>query len=155
MLGNRFSAVTVAPPDTGSYRVAATDGSSIGISIDRRSNRVIVVGSGPIADSFVRLFQVLDGPQESAEQSVASSQSGRLGRPTFIAPWRRSCASNRQPPAKEPAAAVRSGSFHGAVQRRALAQSGRLGGRPGPGPRRTKGLLNPGPQKRARSKPRE
>ncbi len=157
MLGNRFSAVTGTPPDTGSYRVAATDGSSIGISIDRRSNRVIVVGSGPIADSFVRLVQVLDGPQESAEQSVRfvpvrTTRSADVHRTVEAIR-----ASNRQPPAKEPAAAVRAPD----LPRRSPARRARRPIRPtwrSPRPRspaRTKGLLNPGPQKRARSKPRE
>ena len=70
MLGSRFSMVGGGSSDLPSYRVAASEGQSVEVSIDRQSNRVNVAGMGAAVDSFVRLVRALDGPQLPVEESL-------------------------------------------------------------------------------------
>lgn len=70
MLGNRLMPAGNAAGDVAEYRIKLSGNRSLGLSIDRRTHRVVVEGSGTPLDSCIRLVRALDDPARSADQSL-------------------------------------------------------------------------------------
>lgn len=70
MLGNRLMSANSAAGDVAEYRIKLSGNRSLGLSIDRRTHRVVVEGSGTPLESCIRLVRALDDPVRSADQSL-------------------------------------------------------------------------------------
>ncbi len=70
MLADRLAPVTSPQPGTSAYQLAMGNGQAVGLSIDRRQNRVRMSGNPVALGSGVQLVHVLDSPGDSAERST-------------------------------------------------------------------------------------